>query len=136
MAQDTAASEPMTGRERGALAALGALALAALAVLAWQRRSAPLTMTAAPAPTAGYAAPVPSASWDRRLAEARQVDVNTADASQLERLPGVGPALARRIVEDREARGAFHSLEDLARVRGIGSKTLDGARDYIAIGEN
>ena len=117
--------ERVTGRERAILAVLGALALAALAVLAWQRQAAPLTITAAPA-----------ASWDRQLADARQVDVNTADASQLERLPGVGPALARRIVEDRQARGAFRSLEDLSRVRGIGSKTLEGAQDYITIGQN
>ena len=114
--------ERATGRERAVLAALGLLALAALAVLVWQRRAAPLTITAAPAS---------SASWDRRLAQARQIDVNTADASELERLPGVGPALARRIVEDREARGAFHSLEDLSRVRGIGSKTYEQLKDHI-----
>jgi competence protein ComEA len=116
----------MTVRERATLAALGMLALAALAVLAWQRRPVPLTITAAPAS---------SAAWDGRLADARQVDVNTADASELERLPGVGPALARRIVEDRESYGAFGSLEELTRVRGIGSKTIEGAREYLTAGQ-
>jgi competence protein ComEA len=50
------------------------------------------------------------------------VNVNTATAADLERLPGVGPVLARRIVEFREARGLFRRLEDLQDVEGIGPK--------------
>ena len=120
-------SERVTSQERVLLALLGMFALVALAVLLWQRRTVPLTITAAPAA---------SVSWDGRLADARQVDVNTADASELERLPGIGPGLARRIVEDRDVHGAFRSLEELARVRGIGAKTIDGVRDYLTIGQN
>lgn len=52
------------------------------------------------------------------------VNVNTATAEDLERLPGVGPVLARRIVEFREARGLFRRMEDLLEVGGIGPKTL------------
>jgi competence protein ComEA len=50
------------------------------------------------------------------------VNVNTATAADLERLPGVGPVLARRIVEFREARGLFRRLEDLQEVQGIGAR--------------
>lgn len=50
------------------------------------------------------------------------VNVNTATAADLERLPGIGPVLARRIVEHREARGLFRRLEDLLEVQGIGPK--------------
>ncbi|HVE78909.1 MAG TPA: helix-hairpin-helix domain-containing protein [Gemmatimonadaceae bacterium] len=48
------------------------------------------------------------------------LDVDRATPAELERLPGVGPALAARIVADRDARGAFGSADALARVAGIG----------------
>ena len=58
------------------------------------------------------------------------LDVNSASEADLTRLPGVGPTLARRIVE---ARGLdrFKSPDDLRRVRGIGPKTLEGVRQYV-----
>jgi len=48
------------------------------------------------------------------------IDVDRADVDALDRLPGIGPALARRIVEDRDANGPFGSVDALQRVRGIG----------------
>lgn len=48
------------------------------------------------------------------------VDVDVADAATLEALPGIGPALARRLVEDRGRHGPFGSLDGLARVKGVG----------------
>jgi competence ComEA-like helix-hairpin-helix protein len=48
------------------------------------------------------------------------VDVDRATAEELETLPRIGPALARRIAADRESNGAFGSLEALQRVKGIG----------------
>jgi competence protein ComEA len=66
----------------------------------------------------------------RRRAGARDtpppgpVAVNEAGVQELERLPRVGPALARRIIADRAARGAYRSLDDLGRVPGIGPATL------------
>jgi len=50
------------------------------------------------------------------------VDVDVADVAALEALPGVGPALARRIVEERATGGAFGSVTGLQRVRGVGPK--------------
>ena len=49
-----------------------------------------------------------------------KMDLNRVDAAGLELIPGIGPSLARRIVEDRDARGPFRSVEELERVRGIG----------------
>jgi comEA protein len=61
-----------------------------------------------------------------------QVNVNTATASELERLPGVGPALAARIVEHREKNGAFKQAEDLMLVKGIGEKSFERLKPYVA----
>lgn len=61
------------------------------------------------------------------------VNINTADAATLQELPGIGPALADRIVAEREAHGWFASVDDLMRVSGIGSKKLDGIRDQVVL---
>jgi competence ComEA-like helix-hairpin-helix protein len=60
-----------------------------------------------------------------------RLDPDRADASDWERLPGIGPALARRIVSDREARGPFAGPEALLRVPGIGPRTLERIRPYL-----
>lgn len=57
-------------------------------------------------------------------AEEAVVDVNTADAQQLQTLPGIGPAMAERIITHRESEGPFSALEDLAAVSGIGPARL------------
>lgn len=64
-------------------------------------------------------------------AAAGVVNINTASAAELELLPGVGPALAGRIVAHREANGAFKSVDDLILVRGIGEKSLERIRPYV-----
>lgn len=56
------------------------------------------------------------------------VDVNVADVAELTRLPGIGPALAARIVAYREEHGPYRSIDDLARVRGIGPATVERLR--------
>jgi competence protein ComEA len=60
-----------------------------------------------------------------------EVDFNKADVPELMQLPGIGPALAQRIVESRKTDGPFSGLEDLRRVRGIGPKTLEQIRPYL-----
>jgi len=58
------------------------------------------------------------------------IDINSAGAAELELLPRIGPALAARIVEDREFNGSFADLDELERVHGIGPKTVDQLRPY------
>ncbi len=62
------------------------------------------------------------------------VDINAADAVGLEELPGVGPSIARAIVEWRETNGAFASVDELDDVPGIGPATLDELRDSARVG--
>ncbi len=62
------------------------------------------------------------------------LDVNQAGIEELQRLPGIGPTLASRIVADRAAQGPFRSVGDLLRVRGIGPKTLEKLRPHVRVG--
>jgi competence protein ComEA len=62
-----------------------------------------------------------------------KIDLNTADATQLDSLPGVGPSTAAKIVADREANGRFASVDDLGRVSGIGPKKLEQLKPMISV---
>lgn len=59
------------------------------------------------------------------------IRLNQADAAALETLPGIGPVLAARIVEHREAVGSFETVEDLLDVSGIGERLLAGLADLV-----
>ncbi len=63
-----------------------------------------------------------------------RLNINLADQAALERLPGIGPATAQKIIAYREQHGAFRTLEDLLQVPGIGPATLDRIRDLITVG--
>lgn len=73
-----------------------------------------------------------SARLARPLRRGEKIDVDRAPAEELARLPRVGPALAARIVADREANGPFGSLNALDRVSGIGPGTLQMLRPHVA----
>ncbi len=60
------------------------------------------------------------------------ININTATAVELE-APRIGPAMAQRIVEYREANGPFETIEDIQNVPGIGPATFDGLRDLITV---
>ena len=60
-----------------------------------------------------------------------QVDINKAQWPELVTLPGVGQALAERIVQSREQNGPYANIDDLRRVRGIGPRTLEVLRPYL-----
>ena len=68
------------------------------------------------------------------LADVSPIDINTADASTLALLPGVGDTLASRIVDYREAHGSFAAVEDIMNVSGIGEGKFAEIRDYITTG--
>ena len=62
-----------------------------------------------------------------------RVNLNTADAAALDTLPRIGPAMAARIIEWRDANGRFTSVEDLLSVPGIGDKMLEALRDLVTV---
>jgi len=105
---------------------LAVAALLAGGLLAWQRQ-APLVAFE------GVAQPLRHAEWDEALRTARQVDLNTADAATLARLPNIGPALAQRIVAYRERHGQFLTREELLRVQGVGPKTFEQLADHVSV---
>ena len=108
---DRRAPVPGTGLVIGVLAA----ALVSTAVL----RSGRVTI-----PTASTARE--SRPWpDMRL------DVNSATDVELNALPGIGPRLAERVAADRQANGAFESIEDLQRVQGIGPRLVERMRPFV-----
>ena len=61
------------------------------------------------------------------------ININTAGQPELETLPGIGPALAARIIEYREAHGPFQSVQELDNVPGIGDALLDKIQDLVAV---
>lgn len=61
------------------------------------------------------------------------VNLNTADAEELETLPGIGPATAQKIIAYRESVGAFQSTEELMQVGGIGEKTFEKLKELVTV---
>jgi competence ComEA-like helix-hairpin-helix protein len=69
------------------------------------------------------------ANMGRTLPDMR-IDINSASAAELALLPGIGPALAERIVADRDARGQFETVDSLDRVKGIGTAIIERVRPH------
>jgi competence protein ComEA len=65
----------------------------------------------------------------------RPVNINTANAEELQLVPGIGPATAEKILQMRKSYGAFKSVDDLVAIRGIGKKRLDKMRKYLTVGK-
>ena len=63
-----------------------------------------------------------------------KVNLNTATLSQLEDLPGIGPALAARIVEHRQKNGSFKAVEDVMAVKGIGERNFAKIQGFLSVG--
>ena len=115
------AIEAAGGAKRGA--ALDALNLAAPLQDGTQvlvpRRSAPGSVGSAPSVVGG--------------ATSSKVNINTASATELEELPGIGEVIAQRIIDHRTANGPFGSVDDLLDVSGIGEVTLEDVRDLVTV---
>jgi len=78
--------------------------------------------------------PMPTAaSVSTGSSASQRVNINSASASELETLPGIGPALAQRIIDYRVTNGPFNTPEDIIKVRGIGEQTFEELRDLITV---
>lgn len=141
-------------------AAVGLVALSAAGTAAWTLgREARIGPSSAPiyvlppqstalgvgapgagAPGAGVSTPgqQQAAGAEARSAQAPPsvravINLNTATQAELELLPGVGPALAKRIIEDRTVRGPYRRVEDLDRVKGIGPRLMERIRPLAKV---
>jgi competence protein ComEA len=81
-------------------------------------------------PLSGWLAAQSSAPKDTGKA---QVNINTAGQADLEKLPGIGPALAKRIMDFRQKNGAFKTTNDLVAVQGIGEKKFEQLKNLITV---
>ena len=116
-----------TQGERRALVFLAAVAVLGAATRAWRSRHAsadPADVTRQLAAVDRVAARRRSTTKAESTATPAIVDLDIASAKEIERLPGIGPALAKRIVKDRESNGPFRCLAALDRVKGVGPAML------------
>ncbi len=81
----------------------------------------------------GVAVPTPMPSGPVGSASPGRVNLNTATVEQLQSLPGVGPVLAQRIVDFRQAHGGFRSVADLRQVTGIGDAKFGELKDRVTV---
>ena len=63
------------------------------------------------------------------------VNLNTANAQDLQQVPGIGPATADKILKMRKSYGPFKSVDDLRAIKGIGPKRLEKMRKYLTVGK-
>ena len=77
---------------------------------------------------------LPRQGTDPTAGRPARLDLNRASREELERLPGIGPVMAGRILTLREKVGRFRGLEELRSVRGIGSATIERLRPFVIIG--
>jgi competence protein ComEA len=66
--------------------------------------------------------------------EQEQIDLNSATSAELQRIPGIGPSLAERLIAYRQQNGGFHSIDDLLQVSGIGQKKYEKMKGFVKIG--
>lgn len=62
-----------------------------------------------------------------------KIDLNRATVEELQHLPGIGPVLAQRVVEQRTTHGPFQAVDDLSKVKGIGQKRMDQLRPLVMV---
>lgn len=102
-----------------------------------ERIAVPVIGQPAPAVVSGGGSPTAAGSTGNSTSatSTEPINLNTASESELEELPGVGPATAAAIVAHREQSGSFSAVDDLLEVRGIGEAKLEGLRDAVTVGQ-
>lgn len=95
--------------------------------------AAPAEAEPPPAPEVVTPDPEPQPPTPAAPAYSRLININAASAAQLELLPQIGPALAKRIIDHRNLHGPFRSIKDLDNVKGIGPKILEKVAPLITV---
>lgn len=85
--------------------------------------SSPASQTASPFSSVG----------EKEVLVEKSIDLNTASEEELEKLPGIGPVLAERIISYRRENGGFLDIEELMDVDGIGEKLFQKVQDFITV---
>jgi comEA protein len=75
------------------------------------------------------------AALAKKKPPAHPININTAGASELQQVPGVGPSTAQKILDTRKSYGTFKSVDDLLAIKGIGPKKLEKMRKYLTVGK-
>ena len=86
-----------------------------------------------PSPTAPAAAPASKAAPAAAKSAAAKVNINTADETALMSIKGIGKTKAQAIIEYRQKNGAFKTVDDLTKVKGIGEKSLSKFKDQVTV---
>ncbi len=79
------------------------------------------------------AVPVPAPVVVETTEASQPIRLNSGTEGELQQLPNIGPKMALRIVKYRREHGAFKSLEDLAKIRGVGKRTLEMIRPHVVL---
>jgi competence protein ComEA len=77
----------------------------------------------------------PQGVWAQDSTPAAKININTASAAELQKLPRVGEKVAQRIVDFRAQNGEFKKIEEIMKVRGIGEKIFLQLKDLITVGD-
>ncbi|MBZ5499015.1 MAG: helix-hairpin-helix domain-containing protein [Acidobacteriia bacterium] len=78
-------------------------------------------------------APAAALAQKSKAISTEKVNLNTATAEQLQTLPGIGPALAKTIIEHRTKSGKFNKIEELLNVKGVGEKKFQKIKDRLVV---
>jgi len=78
-------------------------------------------------------APAAAMAQNSKAPNTEKVNINTATAEQLQALPGIGPALAKTIIEYRAKVGKFNKIEEILNVKGMGEKKFQAIKDRLVL---
>jgi len=95
--------------------------------------AAAFLISSSPAVFAQQAPPPPPSSAPQTTPAPAPLNLNSATKADLEKLPGIGPAMAQRILDYRQKNGAFKKVEELMNVQGIGEKSFLKLRPLVTV---
>lgn len=105
-----------------------------VAVWAYRNHWAPLPITSEEGSISHPATKDPVSEVEEEEKTIRRIiSINEAAGEDLERLPGIGPVIAARIIEYRKQHNGFRSIEELTSVKGVGKKTIEKLKPYVTL---